>query len=361
MRVIVLGGGLFGLSIAIHLRKMGKNVIVIEKEKDILTKASKINQNRIHFGYHYPRSKETASQSLNGIISFYHYFKNAISSTFENYYLVSKYDSNVSALEFVEFCDALGISHDISYPDQKYFNSEVIETSFLVREPIFDYLQIKRVLKKLIQDNKLKVLTNTLVTKIDYNGEYFKILDNHGKLHESEYVINATYSGVNEILEMVDHKINLKFQDVILPIYTSKHRIGLTLMDGPFCSVLPKGNSSSQSILSNVKHSVIAEADTKLGLKSLRHSSKIINEHVSGIYEESSHYFPFLKHEVQHNYNWRTVKALPLNLDDARVSEIYYHPHLANFYTILSGKVTTCWKIAFEINALINKEKGYTI
>jgi hypothetical protein len=361
MKVIVLGGGLFGLSVALHLRKMGKEVIIIEKEKDILTKASKINQNRIHFGYHYPRSQETASQSLNGIVSFYHYFKDAISSNFENYYLVAENDSNVSAQQFIEFCDALGISHNEAYPDEKYINKDAMEASFLVREPIFDYLQIKRILKKLIAENNLEVLTNTAIQKIDYNGKQFKVSDSNSKIHTGDYVINATYSGVNEILNMVDHKINLKFQDVILPIYTSKHRIGLTLMDGPYCSILPKGKSSSQSILSNVKHSVIAESSTRLGLKTINYSKTIIDEHVASIYKESAYYFPFLKDEVNHNYNWRTVKALPINSNDARVSEIFHHPNLPNFLTILSGKVTTCWKIAFEINAIINNEKGFII
>jgi hypothetical protein len=361
MRVIVLGGGLFGLSIAIHLRKMGKEVVIIEKDKDIFTKASKINQNRIHFGYHYPRSQETATQSLNGIVSFYHYFKDSISTNFDNFYLIAKNESNVSTQQFVEFCEALGISHDFAFPPEKYINREAIEASFLVREPIFNYLKVKKILKKLISDNDLEVITNTAIKKIDYNGRHFNVTDSNSIIHEGEYVINATYSGVNEILEMVDHEMNLKFQDVLLPVYTSRHRIGLTLMDGPFCSVLPKSNSSSQTILSNVKHSVIAEASTKLGLKSLKFQKKIIDEHVANIYEESSYYFPFLKDEIQHNYFWRTVKALPINMNDARVSEIFYHPNLSNFLTVLSGKVTTCWKIAFEINAIIDNEKGYII
>ena len=360
MRIIVLGGGLFGLATALHLKKLGNEVLLLEKEKDILTKASKINQNRIHFGYHYPRSRDTASQSLNGIVSFYHYFKDAIRTNFDNYYLISKESSNLNAKQFISFCDELCISHQDSYPDRQYVNQDAIEASFLVREPIFDYLYIKRILKQLIVESKLEIVNDIDIKAIDFNGKTFNITSKDSKIYESDFVINATYSDVNDVLSLVDSSLNLKFQDVVLPIFKSSVRVGLTLMDGPFCSVLPKGSSISHSILSNVKYSILAESDTKSNLSSVKSSPQYIAEHVRNIYFESSKYFPFLR-DVTHSYNWRTVKALPINNDDARVSEIYRHPYLSNFITILSGKVTTCWKIAFEVGAIINNQNSYLI
>ena len=91
MRIVVLGGGIFGIVIAEYLSKSKHNdVILIEKSSDLLTKASKVNQNRIHFGYHYPRSYDTAVQALNSLNSFYTRFSKSLVSDFKNYYLVSK-------------------------------------------------------------------------------------------------------------------------------------------------------------------------------------------------------------------------------------------------------------------------------
>ena len=62
---IIVGGGLFGLTTAIVLAEKGINVTVLEKNYDVLKEASLVNQNRIHYGYHYPRSIETGRESIN--------------------------------------------------------------------------------------------------------------------------------------------------------------------------------------------------------------------------------------------------------------------------------------------------------
>ena len=66
------------------------DVTLVEKKNDIMTGASKCNHNRIHFGFHYPRSIETAKESLDGLILFLMRFNDAIVSDFPNYYFIEK-------------------------------------------------------------------------------------------------------------------------------------------------------------------------------------------------------------------------------------------------------------------------------
>jgi L-2-hydroxyglutarate oxidase LhgO len=70
MKVVVIGAGLFGCCSAIELARAGFHVVLLDREDDIMQKASRVNHNRIHLGYHYLRSVETAEQSIEGLLSF---------------------------------------------------------------------------------------------------------------------------------------------------------------------------------------------------------------------------------------------------------------------------------------------------
>ena len=70
MDILVIGAGIFGCTIASKLSDYNHNVVLIDVENDIMKKASKVNHNRIHFGYHYPRSTETAKQCIDSLPSF---------------------------------------------------------------------------------------------------------------------------------------------------------------------------------------------------------------------------------------------------------------------------------------------------
>ena len=58
---VVIGGGFFGCSIATELitEHGNSNVLIVERERDVMKRASYGNQARVHNGYHYPRSFTT--------------------------------------------------------------------------------------------------------------------------------------------------------------------------------------------------------------------------------------------------------------------------------------------------------------
>ena len=55
-RTIIIGGGFYGCCLAIFFRDAGDEVVLLEAESQLLTRASYNNQARVHQGYHYPRS-----------------------------------------------------------------------------------------------------------------------------------------------------------------------------------------------------------------------------------------------------------------------------------------------------------------
>jgi len=156
LRIKVIGAGIFGCCIASELAKSGYEVILIEQDSDIMQRASKLNHNRIHYGFHYPRSARTARQSLDGLITFFLQFKDSIVSGFPNYYMISKKNSHVTTDEYIYFCDKLGISYDFEYPEEYLVDREKIASSIKVREPIFDYSILQSLVKAQLKDVDLQ-------------------------------------------------------------------------------------------------------------------------------------------------------------------------------------------------------------
>jgi hypothetical protein len=320
-KIAIIGAGIFGTSIALELSRNDFQVDLFEVEDDIMLKASKKNHNRIHYGYHYPRSIETANQSLEGLISFYGRYKESIINTFPNYYCISNQNSNVTTKEYIDFCEKVGLTLKESYPSQKILNRDLIESSFLVEEPIFDWDVLQGLVKKELENSNvnLKLNCDFRTTKSSY-----------------DFIINSTFAKVNEINSFLGvEEIKLKLQDVVVPIFNyDSDKFGLTVMDGPFCSIMPRGFNKNNFLLYHVKESLI--------------SSNIDEaEFINKIFDESKNYYPFLSKDMFVGL-WRTERALPVNSNDERLSEIYFYNN-KNYLCVFSAKITTCVKIAKQI------------
>src|SRR3989344_3220224 len=112
MKIAVIGAGIFGSTVAINLAQHGFEVNLYEKNQDILSAASGINQYRLHRGYHYPRSKETALSSKYSAKSFVEEYGEAVIEQNEHYYVIAKTGSKVSAEEFLAFCRECDLEYE---------------------------------------------------------------------------------------------------------------------------------------------------------------------------------------------------------------------------------------------------------
>jgi len=77
---MAIGGGFYGAAIAIYQAKQRgfKNIVLIERDTALLTRASYDNQARVHNGYHYPRSFTTAYRSRINQPKFVHDWPSAV-------------------------------------------------------------------------------------------------------------------------------------------------------------------------------------------------------------------------------------------------------------------------------------------
>lgn len=353
--VVVIGAGIFGLSTAIVLAENGLSVTVVEKEFDVMLKASLVNQNRIHYGYHYPRSIQTGKEALNGLDSFKEYFGKSIFSGFSKYYAIASEGSHLNASQFQEFCAELGIPLTEQWPDKNFLNPKGIENCWLVNEPVFDYHTLRREVLEFVKKLKgIRIIRNDSISKIEASASgFFMTLESNLKL-ESAYLINASYANLNHLLSLLDKPMyNAKFELLVLPVLSyDKHYppVGVTIMDGPFCSLVPRGFVAGDYILSHVKHSVVDSAyghsipkwhplDGNIELEIARHASE---------------YYPILK-DMQLKESWITTKMILPDQDDDDARPTMVLTHAANVFSIFSGKISTCIIAANEILDLIKK------
>lgn len=355
-QILIIGGGVFGLSAAIVLGEAGYSVTLVEQRNDIMLEASLVNQNRVHLGYHYPRSTSTAEESLAGLQSFKEFYGDAIYDTFDKYYAIAKKGSHVNVNEFEKFCRDIDLPLKEAWPEDGVLNKEMVETCWLTPEPIFDYHKLKQIIIYRIQRTRnIRVIRNTkpiAYEKIS-DGSFKVQLTNGYKLHV-DFILNSTYAGIPDFansnrLEPIKGKFQLCVMPILDTTYQFKKPFGITVMDGPFCSIMPKGFNKQHFILYHVVHSVIQQ---HVGYHSVDWSP--IDGFVElDIMELSKIYYPILDKMTLRD-SWITTRiVLPdQELDDARPTKLIKHDE--DVYSIFSGKLTTCVDAAYSVLTLLN-------
>lgn len=352
-KAAVIGGGIFGLNIALELDKIpGLHVELLEARDGLMQEASKCNHNRIHLGYHYLRSFRTARQSLSGLLSFMFNYGNSVVYQFPNFYGIAKENSKTDTKGFIRFCERLEIDYEEAWPEDNRMNPDLLEACFKVPEPVFDHQTLKSIILDRLEDSRVDIKLNHFCKDLrkESNGEFSMTVNDRRESYD--FVINAAYQNFNLFnLDLGIDNYELLYQDVFIPIFRyPAEKFGLTVMDGPFCSIMPKGFEENHFLLYHVVHSVLEEeygyySDVRGDLS---------KEAKNSIVAESSRFFPFLS-EVDVTGFWRTVRVLHRNNDDARLTELYMIDEMENYFAVLSGKVTTCCKVAREIQQSIQK------
>ena len=355
MDVLVIGGGVFGTTIASELSEHGNNVTLVEKEASLMTAASRVNHNRVHFGYHYPRSPDTARQCLDSIPSFLMHYGDAVVSSFPNYYAISKEGSFITPEQFINFCRDVRIDFREEYPSDTLLNKEMLSASFRVREPIFSTTRLTELVRLRLSSAGVNVLTSTQVTSAKKNsrGGYFVVIN--GRRHTFDKVVNATYAGLNVVNKIFNVRPReLRFEKTVVPVFKFPHtRVGLTVMDGPFCTIMPNGNASEEFLLWHVDGCVLSNATA---VENLRDDMTDDKDIALRIFNMSSSFMPFMN-DVEYHSLMKTTKAVYENKYDARVSEVHTYDDSPDYVSVLSGKIMCAPQISYQVRELLKGEK----
>jgi len=266
--IVVIGCGIFGAEIALMASNLGLSVKVFEANEDILLGASMNNQNRLHLGFHYPRDIETGIQSIRGFDSFKKKYQSCIQSNFLNTYFIAENNSLTNMDEYIKFCNQLGIPFKEINSDDLPIKIKGVKKGISCNEVVYDCTLLREIVKENISINSIDISLGTRVVDISKKDSLFRVKTNFGDEIDANVVVNATYGAGNYLTEQLGIVVpERQYEYTVVPIIQLDiDKIGVTIMDGPFLTILPYGKSD-YFLLYHVDLSVIdAEVRTTLDL-----------------------------------------------------------------------------------------------
>ncbi len=344
---VVIGAGLFGIYASIDLNKKGYKVLLVDKAKFPYKKASIVNQARVHRGYHYPRSVTTALASNDFSERFIKDHENLINKEFSHFYGIDKFGSLTNANEFIRFANFLGLDYEeikITEP----FSNRRLEALFKVQEFSFDPFLLREFYLNILFEKKIETRYSTFIKSAEKGEESWKLnLINHDKKEifvECANIINATYSSINEINQIFKFKkieVITQLSEILFIYCEDFFSKGLTVMDGPYISIMPYGFSGIHSLTSVVythhnnfsnfrkknNNLFIPKSNKEKLLKQLR--NYFLND------------FKIINHGSLFTYK---TKLKSSHIDDSRPTNIYKLSEKPGYFQLFSGKISSIYE-----------------
>lgn len=366
---LIIGAGLYGLYSALYCARRGQSVTVLEIDDAPFSRATYVNQARLHMGYHYPRSLSTAMKSAGYFRRFAEDYSFCVFSEFQQVYATSRHFSWTDAAEFQKFCRDAGIPCE-PLPVERYFNAGSCDGAFLAKEYTYDAAILRDYfLAELERYSGVKLLCGRQIQRIVKRADCFEVctLQEGGQEErfESPFVLNASYASVNQVLkkaegvEAAPFDIKYELCEIILCRVNDRLRdIGLTVMDGPFFSIMPFGKTGWHSLTSVTftPHTTSYESTPQFAcvpegcgggwLKNCNGCEKRPDsawEYMAALTRK------YVREEYAFTYEKSLFSVKPIlkasEVDDSRPTVIRYASEKPTFLSVLSGKINTVYDL----------------
>lgn len=364
---VILGAGLYGLYSALFCAKRDKNqkILVLEYDDVPFKRATYINQARVHMGYHYPRSLSTAIKSAKYFERFNEDFSFCINQKFSKIYATSQQFSWTNSEQFQKFCQASQIKcQEIS--STKYFREGMCDGAFLTEEFTYDAQILKDFfLKEISNYPNITLQFSTKVNEIRKQTDAFEISLQNNQNIITPFILNATYASVNQILHKLDFesfKIKYELCEIILcTVGDNLKDVGITLMDGPFFSIMPFGKTGLHSLTSVTftphktsydeypTFTCQLKSDGYCSTKQLGNCNDCSAKPATAWSYMSNIARKYLKEDFAFDYHSSLFSMKPIllasEIDDSRPTVIKQFSTNPTFISVLSGKINTVYDL----------------
>lgn len=298
--VCIIGAGWYGCHIGTTFKNNGYNVSIFDKS-GIFHGASNNNQNRLHLGFHYPRSFETRKLCYDTHSKFMIDYGFCVENVKNNLYVIPR-ESNIDAttykniyryddIPFNDVCDS------VIRVDEKFINNNLAKSHFE------------------------KTLSNNLYIKnIDICSDELTAFD---------YVFDLT-NNENNLIKDVEYELTLS-----LVYKTTDTNTAYTFMDGDFFSIYPYDMEKSLVTLTSVKFTpLIRTSDiSRINNYTLENLDDIIEKFESQVVK----YLKNFKLEYTYHSYFLSKKCKLNSNSDTRIPVIY---QFKNLTSIFCGKIS---------------------
>jgi hypothetical protein len=233
-KVAVAGAGIYGATIAIRLAEEGHDVRLFDP-LGILRAASAINQFRIHSGYHYPRSPETITETLEARAEFTTAFAPAIVQNSRHYYAIPHEGSRTPPDLFEKVMAKYSLMCHPCRPE--WMNFDFIARCYEVDEQIYDPDVLRDLIERRIKEVAIAFEQRAFAAEM--RSDY-------------DFVVWATYGlGPSRgLFKIAKYQVAEK---ILIELPTQLRGISLVVVDGPFTAFDPYG-SSKRSLFGSAKN-----------------------------------------------------------------------------------------------------------
>tara|TARA_B100000900_G_C20559302_1_gene708164 strand:+ start:355 stop:1398 length:1044 start_codon:yes stop_codon:yes gene_type:complete len=324
IKIAIIGSGWFGCHIGLKLKEKNFNIKIFEKGNDIFFNSSGNNTNRLHLGFHYPRSIKTRDMSYKGYKRFVKEYPKLSTKIKENIYAIA--DDNLNKISPKSFTRSMIKSklklneYSVSQTDLK----NVLKT-FNTSERQIDHIKAK---KFFLNNLKKNLYLNCEIKKITKINKKFKL---NNELFD--YVVNCTSQQSFKL-----NKLKLTYEHCVISLYKSKKRNhkSYTIMDGPYYTLL-KWNKDIFGLYS-VKFSRLMSSKNFQKVKKSYLNFKHKNQKTiqNNLVKDFLKFYPNFKNNFKFIKNLHSIRTINTNKNDARLSLV---KNKNNFINVMSGKI----------------------
>lgn len=356
---VIIGGGFYGAAIAIYLAKTRglRRVVLLEREPELLLRASYNNQARVHNGYHYPRSFTTAFRSRVNLPRFVSDWPQVIKKDFVKLYAIARRNSKVTAKQFERFCHEIGAKIEPAEAGLKrLFDPRLIEEVFLVEEYVFDATRLADWAEKELKEAGVDVRFSTCATAIERTATENTLLvtsqtaSGESSVLNCRYVFNCTYSGLNQFSgDFPGTQTGLKQEVTEMALMQAPDvlkDIGITVMDGPFFSMMPFPARGLHT-LSHVRYTPHFSWKDEQGIDPYKRLAEYDQAtRVDRMVRDVGRYLPAVLDAKYIDSLFEVKTVLVKNEgDDGRPILFEKHTELPGCYSVLGGKIDNIYDV----------------
>jgi len=254
MRVLVIGTGWYGCHLARILIEKEHAVTLVDKTNSFFQGSSSKNQNRLHQGFHYPRSQDTIHECQSGYARFTSQYPHLSDHVPYNYYILSKNGSHTTASDYMNTYRKTQIAFEYKDVSDAYLplpmsRDHVEPTLFITEERYINPFRVADYFTSLLAPHLHSISSSEVFRSIDSIVAHFD--------EPFDLILNCTYNQL-EPIEFDHYELYATFlYKIPTPVC-----FAYTIMDGPFFSIYPYRPDEHIYTVTSVKHGILESART---------------------------------------------------------------------------------------------------